>query len=570
MMKQSVSSCTRPLRRLCVRSRGRFHTSSRRLSSFQYKWNVHRSSKTKRDINFALAGGILLAASYIFLTKNKLFLDSSRSLTSDGATLISQQRSLSGTAATSGPYDKSNLKQMLTDEEVDRRLRAFEESYTLKNGRGVSRYDVCQLPSNNPIEDARAEKVIQVPIEDSHGKDGKSESYWYFWSVFDGHGGWNTSQKLSKELTNAIIKELANSAYKITHDDLHLIPSSGTIDRAIKNGFVQFDHKMVIENVQEFFATEQKDKSAAMKFLLPALSGSCALMSFYDTHTKNLKVAVSGDSRALLGSVNDKGVWTVKCLSIDQTGRNPSEVARLHKEHPDEPNVVRNGRILGSLEPTRAMGDGKYKWGPELQQQLGNMFFGGKPLKKLKSAPYVTAEPVVTTHEIHPEKHDFLVLGSDGLYEMLSNEDIVALVVKWMENRNMIKIKRPLLGSLFSKNDDSKLPKVIDVSDPAAKAEKKPFRQFNKKNSKEYLLEDENVATHLIRNALSNGGYSEYVKLLLSISSPVSRRYRDDLTATVVFFSDEDSEISGETQASVEINPDATRGGLDQKLKSKI
>lgn len=570
-MKQSFTSSSKSLRRLSIRSRGKFHTSCKRLSTFEYKWNVHKAKRTKRDINYALAGGILFAASYMFFTRNELSLDSSRSLTTEGSKLITQQRHLSGTATATNSYNKSNQSQLITDEQASRRLRAQEESYILNNGRGVSRYDVCQVSSNNPIEDARAEKIIQVPVEDSGSENGKNDSYWYFWSVFDGHGGWNTSQKLSKEFTDAVIKELANSAYKVTHDDLHLVPSSETIDNAVKKGFVQFDHKMVIDNVQEFFGAEPKDKSAAIKLLLPALSGSCALMSFYDTHTRNLKVAVSGDSRALLGSVNSKGVWTVKCLSIDQTGRNPNEVERLRREHPGESNVVRNGRILGSLEPTRAMGDGKYKWGPELQQKLGDLFFGGKPLKKLKSAPYVTAEPVVTTQEIHPEKHDFLVLGSDGLYEMLSNEDIVALVVKWMEKKNMIKLKKPFLGSLFSNTDDTKLPKVIDISDSAAKAEKKPFRQFNRKNSKEYLLEDENVATHLIRNALSNGGYSEYVKLLLGISSPVSRRYRDDLTATVVFFSDEDSAVQeGQNQAFVVVNPQATRGGLDQPLKSKL
>ena len=43
---------------------------------------------------------------------------------------------------------------------------------------------------------------------------------------------------------------------------------------------------------------------------------------------------------------------------------------RVRSEHPeDERNdVIRNGRVLGGLEPTRAFGDARYKWTAELQE----------------------------------------------------------------------------------------------------------------------------------------------------------------------------------------------------------
>lgn len=42
----------------------------------------------------------------------------------------------------------------------------------------------------------------------------------------------------------------------------------------------------------------------------------------------------------------------------------------MRSEHPeDERNdVIRNGRVLGGLEPTRAFGDARYKWTAELQE----------------------------------------------------------------------------------------------------------------------------------------------------------------------------------------------------------
>ena len=46
---------------------------------------------------------------------------------------------------------------------------------------------------------------------------------------------------------------------------------------------------------------------------------------------------------------------------------------------------------------------------------------------------------------------------------------------------------------------------------------------------------DDNVSTHLIRNAFG-GGDEEKLRQLLSIPSPLARRYRDDLTCTVVYW----------------------------------
>ena len=40
---------------------------------------------------------------------------------------------------------------LLNEEQVSTKLRQFEESYTVNRGKGVTRYDICQLPSNSPL-----------------------------------------------------------------------------------------------------------------------------------------------------------------------------------------------------------------------------------------------------------------------------------------------------------------------------------------------------------------------------------------------------------------------------------
>lgn len=445
---------------------------------------------------------------------------------------------------------KKDSGLLLNEVQVSNKLREFEESFIVHRNNGVVRYDVSQLASNCPIEDDRDEDIVLVPI--LHDNNIKTNTDWMFFSVFDGHGGWTTSSRLRSQLIPCIISELSSIFKPVSSDDLlRYVPNSATIDQAIKNGFLKLDHEIVNNNIERLLNDSNKSKAAEL--LMPALLGLCALLSFYDTDSKILKVALTGDSRALLGSLRDNR-WTVRQLSIDQTGANPTEVARIISEHPNEPNVIKNGRVLGSLEPTRAFGDCRYKLPASIQERIYQQFFGRRLPNHLKLPPYVTAEPVISSTKICPEQHDFLVMASDGLYEMLTNEEIVGLVVKWMEKEKFIKPQTSFWNVFGSV--ENKLPPVVDCT--TDKLSKQPFRHKRGPGPMSYLLEDKNVLTHLIRNALSQGGLREQTSMLISIPNPVSRRYRDDLTVTVVFFGNaNDAKHPG----SIELNETATRGG---------
>lgn len=525
----------------------------------------------KQGKNVALVSGIIIVGSYIaFNQSNYYSLDTlpllpPSSQAVGGTSAITANATASSFAkppklledkklfstSTSSMHQENSISHqqhkegifLLNDEQVDTKLRQFEESYFINRGKGVMRYDICQLPSNSPIEDDRAEEIIQVPILQDNNI--KTTTDWLFFGVFDGHGGWTTSSKLRDELINYVINELG-TIYKPVQgeENLRYVPNSATIDQAIKNGFLKLDHEIVNKNIEKLLTDGNKAKAAEL--LMPALSGSCALLSFYDTNSKMLKVAVTGDSRAILGSFKDNH-WTARQLSIDQTGSNPTEVARIISEHPDEPKVIRNGRVLGSLEPTRAFGDCRYKLPASIQERIYKQFFGKRLPNHLTSPPYVTAEPVITTTKINPDNNDFLVMASDGLYEMLTNEEIIGLVVKWMEREKMVKPQKSF-WNFFGKVGENKLPEVEDIT--MDKASKKPIRKSTGGGS--FLLQDNNVSTHLIRNALSNGGSKEQTSMIISIPNPVSRRYRDDLTVTVVFFGNNMNEAN--ENGTLEIN----------------
>ena len=320
--------------------------------------------------------------------------------------------------------------------------------------------------------------------------------------------------------------------------------TSAEVDTAISTAFVQLDNDIVQESFRNLFKDPSQENMAS---LLPAISGSCALLSLYNSSDKSLKVAVTGDSRALIGSVDAQGNWTTRALSTDQTGDNIAEVQRIQEEHPGEPNAVRRGRVLGCLQPSRAFGDYRYKVNSVDGHKLNELpdhvkvYFRSEP-RDLLTPPYVTARPEVTTTAID-NSTKFMVMGSDGLFELLTNEEIAGLVVRWSE-KYMNK----------SATVAQTLPTVSDLSDD--KEAQRPAFRYKKsaQNNSAYLLEDANVATHLIRNALSAGGQKSYVSTLASIPEPMSRKYRDDLTVTVVFFGDEAAGPAG----TLVLNPDAT------------
>jgi pyruvate dehydrogenase phosphatase len=342
-------------------------------------------------------------------------------------------------------------------------------------------------------------------------------------------------------------------------------PTADAIDLAIKTGFSRLDNEIVHKSVEKVF--KASSKAVAAELLQPALSGSCALLSFYDARSQLLRVACTGDSRAVLGRRSESGKWTATALSEDQTGGNPNEAARMRKEHPGEDNVVRNGRVLGGLEPTRAFGDAVYKWSRDTAYKLRENFFGRSPSPLLKTPPYVTAEPVVTTTKIQPENGDFLVLATDGLWEMLTNDEVVGLVGQWVEaqtkgGRSATSQFESTWAKIFG---ESNKPLPVEQSKKGGgDGQRAPIRLqqwgIDPAAKDRFLVKDKNVATHLVRNALG-GRNEEQVRALLTLPAPFSRRYRDDLTVQVIFFG------NGEKTGEVTVNHEATENMGAPKAK---
>ncbi|WFD47470.1 [pyruvate dehydrogenase (acetyl-transferring)]-phosphatase [Malassezia furfur] len=381
---------------------------------------------------------------------------------------------------------------------------------------------------------------------------------------------------LDKEIVNTPLELLKQ--YELS---LAAAASQGTAPTAndSKNSLSSLAHSIWPSTVQgpsnasSFFTASQ---ASAREALLPALSGSCAQMVYIDSARRDLYVATTGDSRAVAGYWDERaGRWEVEALSVDQTGRNPDEVRRIQREHPPDESatVIQRGRVLGGLEPTRAFGDARYKWDRDMQQRIIETFLpSGKavraPPKTLKTPPYVTAEPVVVTRKIPQGTGEgasneslvaaaseslsslsgsnssrelrFIIMATDGLWDLMSDQEAVGLVAGHLAGIRGTVLAADLQQQCFepSKAREARAsaapPKPHDGSAPPAPADApEPSTQQHPllrtpNHLQKFTFEDDNLSTHLVRNALG-GAARERVAGLLAIPSPESRRYRDDV-----------------------------------------
>lgn len=159
---------------------------------------------------------------------------------------------------------------------------------------------------------------------------------------------------------------------------------------------------------------------------------------------------------------------------------------------------------------------------------------------KLKTPPYVRATPVVTHRPLSflPLPSDgtpapkavlrFVVLATDGLWDELSNEEVVALVGGH-------------LAGLRGTVSKAALPGLVRTATGAAGVDgkDKTGRGIGRNGEPQgaWAFEDDNLSAHLIRNALGGGDVDHLCKLA-SIPAPYSRRFRDDITVTVVWWED--------------------------------
>eukprot|EP00112_Aurelia_sp_Birch-Aquarium-sp1_P006300 Seg1698.2 transcript_id=Seg1698.2/GoldUCD/mRNA.D3Y31 product="putative protein phosphatase 2C T23F11.1" protein_id=Seg1698.2/GoldUCD/D3Y31 len=211
----------------------------------------------------------------------------------------------------------------------------------------------------------------RINMEDQHTlilslKEDKDAA---FFAVFDGHGGSKVAHYCGEFLHKKIVSQQGYS--------------KGNYVDAMKSGFLSCDADML--------------QDETMKDEMAGSTAICILIKDSTMYSANC-----GDSRAV-SSVRGK----VQELSFDHKPSNEGETKRIIAAG----GWVEFNRVNGNLALSRAMGDFIFK----------------KNTKKSAEEQIVTAYPDVTVHKI-TDDHEFIFLACDGIWDVMSNEEVVDFV----------------------------------------------------------------------------------------------------------------------------------------------
>ncbi|XP_074014183.1 pyruvate dehydrogenase [acetyl-transferring]-phosphatase 2, mitochondrial [Numenius arquata] len=453
--------------------------------------------------------------------------------------------------------EEEHFSFQLSPSQINEILRASELSHKIldlngKNTNSVLRFESNQLASNAPIEDRRSAATCL-------------QTQGMMFGVFDGHAGSACAQAVGERLLHYIAVslmsrqtleeiELAVECMKPVLPILqwHKHPNDVEYREITSQYFeslrVYWQHLLDLDTEQGFSLEEalicafkRLDSDISLEVQAPqenelmrnialqvAFSGATACVAHIDG--VHLHVANTGDCRAVLGVHEEDGTWSTLPLTRDHNAFDEFEIRRLKREHPrsEEKTVFVNDRLLGILMPTRAFGDVQLKWSKELQHSVLENSSDVEALNiyqyvppNYHTPPYLTAEPEVTYHKLR-SKDKFLVIASDGLWELLSNEKVVQLVAGHLTElsaqKPQLAFEKPVnLGYMHS-------------------------LLLQRKNRGVASL-DQNAATHLIRHAIGSNEYGEVdqekLTAMLTLPEDLARMYRDDITVTVVYFNPE-------------------------------
>ena len=420
-----------------------------------------------------------------------------RSCSSRFRYLSRRDKPSSGTSSHQHPHAPQSIPQLYLHQLTTPYQRLMKNSFSVEGGHPlVDHFDVSFLGSNSPIEDR-----FVAGVSPALGAA--------LFSVIDGHKSFQLAEYLQKELLQSVVSTLSpgsddlsvladmTSGVRDGLEGVGRVVSTGldpaTVEARLKKAFTALDNSVssaALEDAKKIRRGQSLSPEMRER-IVRALTGACVVLAMVqDGH---LYVSNTGDCRVVLGTRMPNGSWEAKALSMDQNAENPSEMKRVLSEHPpnEKRTVVIENRILGNLMPFRSFGDVDFKW--DAQYLKGVVQF--MPSNYL-TPPYVTAEPVVTSHPLQKGDH-FMIVASDGFWERVGNEEAVNVVVS---------------QCMSPANDGSRL-------------------QFLKKERKVVGC----ASAELLWHAL--GGTEQKVSDLMNVAPSVSRMYRDDITIIVVFFS---------------------------------
>ena len=332
----------------------------------------------------------------------------------------------------------------------------YKTLHTVQNRKPKILYDLDNKHKKGQQKNKKIGILTEAGMESDNKKKINQDNYFdydlkngfKFIGVCDGHGenGKQVSEFIKKNLPKELEKEL-NALIASERKRLSIL--EGMLKRNDENNSEKKE-KTNIENLLDYEKLNELFKKVYISINLQLFadntklnlktSGSTCVGIFYKKNPlKKLYTANLGDSRAIIikhqqssSGKEDKNIWSYEPLSRDHTPSEPDEAERII-QYGGEIQKIQNedGTFEGPLRIFK-----KNEEGPGLAMSRS---FGDSEGESLG----IIAEPEVKEYLIKKEDKA-LIIATDGLWEYTTNEEVVDIVKKMWEEKDVDKIVNEL------------------------------------------------------------------------------------------------------------------------------
>jgi serine/threonine protein phosphatase PrpC len=262
----------------------------------------------------------------------------------------------------------------------------FSEKFKTKDENNNLKYGLCSMKGfRDSMEDAHC-SLLSLPIEDLEN--------WSFFGVFDGHGG--------IEISNYVSKELINSILNADKELFELLSSNNEIASSL------YENRLIQAIINGFYNIDDEMRKLRVRTNDPGSTVVACLITPTQIYLINL-----GDSRGFIVSNNQ-----IKITTQDHKSENETEKERIL-------NAGGSVKLRGKNYNGKEIYDAKSSEGFRLSMSraLGDYRLKCNPDKQ-KCEQILIAKPEIYVYERSIEKDEYLVLACDGIWDVIENEGL--------------------------------------------------------------------------------------------------------------------------------------------------
>jgi len=270
---------------------------------------------------------------------------------------------------------------------------------------------------------------MKATLEDRYTLDETLEELGCYFGVFDGHGGTQVADHCAKILHKTVLNNFRQKQVQPASRD-------EKIKQSIKEAFVHTDKEIL-------GIAERKN------FQMTGSTAVCALLHGNPKLGTALRLVVAncGDSRAILCRAGQ-----AVAVSNDHKPSRIDERKRIERAGGLVLQVRGTWRVAASTNPNSMSKAARREYqGLAMTRSLGDLYFK-QPSQLSIPEPEVHIVPLT-------DKDLFLVLATDGIYDVLSNQEVVDLAMKhWNDPEAAAK---EVVRTAYKKRSDDNLTVVV-------------------------------------------------------------------------------------------------------------